>query len=259
MSTITKEQAKDLRNAFNCWQQDYDPVEDKEQYDMFGLGMVAMDALLSSLEAEPVAFRSKLQPPTAIGSEHWDYTDHRQPDAFELENCVIEHLYTAPLAPVSVPDAYVRDGRGRMMLNGRQEPRIGYSAGWNACRAAMLRGAEPVTTANKLQDDFDFDRFNDVVWLEAVASNPHMHSPITSTIAMVALELNRKLADGNSPDGWVACSDRMPETMISVLVTGDWFHHAVSFWDGASWCDLDFEPPVTHWMPLPAAPQQELK
>ncbi|EPK8041345.1 hypothetical protein Q7485_23360 [Enterobacter cloacae] len=50
MITITKEQAKDLRNAFQCWQQDYDPVEDKEQYDMFGLGMVAMDALLASLE-----------------------------------------------------------------------------------------------------------------------------------------------------------------------------------------------------------------
>ncbi|WP_373371626.1 hypothetical protein [Enterobacter kobei] len=64
---------------------------------------------------------------------------------------------------------------------------------------------EPVTTAYKLPDDFDFDRFNDVVWLEAVASNPHMHSLTTSTIAMVALELNRKLADCNSPvipDGW---------------------------------------------------------
>lgn len=46
---------------------------------------------------------------------------------------------------------------------------------------------EPVTTAYKLPDDFDFDRFNDVVWLEAVASNPHMHSLTTSTIAMVAL------------------------------------------------------------------------
>ncbi|HHA1746933.1 TPA: DUF551 domain-containing protein [Enterobacter roggenkampii] len=67
-------------------------------------------------------------------------------------------------------------------------------------------------------------------------------------------------ADGNSPvipDGWVACSERMPETMVSVLVTGTWFHHSVAFWDGLSWCDLDFEQPVTHWMPLPAAPQQE--
>ncbi|EKA0987441.1 hypothetical protein OJ837_003893 [Cronobacter sakazakii] len=58
MSTISTEQAKDLRNAFECWQQDYDPVEDKEQYDMFGLGIVAMDELLALRKererAEPV-------------------------------------------------------------------------------------------------------------------------------------------------------------------------------------------------------------
>ncbi|WP_181144310.1 hypothetical protein [Cronobacter sakazakii] len=60
MSTISTEQAKDLRNAFECWQQDYDPVEDKEQYEMFGLGVVAMDELLALRKererAEPVAY-----------------------------------------------------------------------------------------------------------------------------------------------------------------------------------------------------------
>ncbi|EPG6784181.1 DUF551 domain-containing protein [Klebsiella pneumoniae] len=106
--------------------------------------------------------------------------------------------------------------------------------GWNACRAAML-DAEPVTMANKLPDDFDFDRFNDVTWLECVASNPHMHSPTTSTIARVALELNKRIGAGNSPaqsdccpaqnhvspeqngdtpaqsQGWIPVSERMPE------------------------------------------------
>ncbi|HCR2217409.1 TPA: hypothetical protein ONE11_000959 [Enterobacter hormaechei subsp. steigerwaltii] len=67
--------------------------------------LAAMKLALASLEAEPVAFRSKLQPPSAIGSERWDYTDHRQPDAFELENCVIERLYTAPPAQ-EVPEVY---------------------------------------------------------------------------------------------------------------------------------------------------------
>ncbi|MEI9871462.1 hypothetical protein V5028_24895, partial [Enterobacter hormaechei] len=68
-----------------------------------------------------------------------------------------------------------------------------------------------------LPDDFDFDRFNDVTWLEAVASNPHMHSPTTSTIAMVALELNRKLAAGNSPvipDGWVMVPEEPTHEML---------------------------------------------
>ncbi|WP_105739367.1 DUF551 domain-containing protein [Cronobacter dublinensis] len=55
---------------------------------------------------------------------------------------------------------------------------------------------------------------------------------------------------------WIKCSERMPEAMVSVLVTGTWFHHAVSFWDGGSWCDLDYELPVTHWMPLPTPPAE---
>lgn len=94
---------------------------------------------------------------------------------------------------------------------------------------------EPVTTAYKLPDDFDFDRFNDVVWLEAVASNPHMHSPTTSTIAMVALELNRKLADGNSPvipDGWVMVPVEPTENMI---VEGFESEPDESFSDPAVW------------------------
>ncbi|ELY6233090.1 hypothetical protein SNQ37_002053 [Cronobacter sakazakii] len=63
MSTISNELVKDLRMAFAVWQQDYDPVEDKEQYDMFGLGVVAMDELLALRKererAEPVAYLSK--------------------------------------------------------------------------------------------------------------------------------------------------------------------------------------------------------
>lgn len=52
-----------------------------------------------------------------------------------------EKLYRhAQPAPV-VPDAYVRDEHGRMMLNGVCEPKIGFGTGWNACRDAMLAAA----------------------------------------------------------------------------------------------------------------------
>lgn len=135
-------------------------------------------------------------------------------------------FYTAPPAPVSVPDGVLKN-----LLPDAEKPEFWFehngtiffegvkfnNAVFDACRAAMLQGAEPVTTAYKLPDDFDFDRFNDVVWLETVASNPHMHSPTTSTIAMVALELNRKLAAGNSPvipDGWVVVPVEPTEDMI---------------------------------------------
>lgn len=79
------------------------------------------------------------------------------------------------------------------------------------CRAAMLQGAEPVTTANKL------------------------------------------------PEGWVACSERMPEGMTDVHISNG---HDVGqgWWDGDTWQTQHdyYSVPgdVTHWMPLPAAPQQ---
>lgn len=78
----------------------------------------------------------------------------------------------------------------------------------------------------------------------------------------VAIDVEKILAERDAlnapaaPDGWIPVSERMPETMVSVLVTGDWFHHDIAFWDGGSWCDLDFEAPVTHWQPLPSAPKQ---
>ncbi|MBX9066991.1 DUF551 domain-containing protein [Klebsiella aerogenes] len=55
-SKLTIEQAKRLRNDFECWQQDYDPKDDKEQYDMFGRGMTAMDMLIAGMHQEPVAY-----------------------------------------------------------------------------------------------------------------------------------------------------------------------------------------------------------
>ncbi|HDN2618827.1 TPA: hypothetical protein ACTY1O_001282 [Enterobacter hormaechei] len=147
---------------------------------------------LASLEAEPVAYMYKDNlHADARFSLHTRFGNWSQEDINEYEITEIP-LYTATPAPVSVPDAIHSQGE-------KSASDDYYALGWNACRAAMLQGAEPVTKANKLPDDFDFDRFNDVVWLEAVASNPHMHSPTTSTIAMVALELNKRLDAGNSP------------------------------------------------------------
>lgn len=79
---------------------------------------------------------------------------------------------------------------------------------------------------------------------------------------------------GNSPviaDGWVACSERMPEVGAKVLcfpVNDEPIHATYNgqVWlQDISWSVSD-EPidnviscNVTHWMPLPAAPQQEVK
>ncbi|HCD3953802.1 DUF551 domain-containing protein [Enterobacter hormaechei] len=69
------------------------------------------------------------------------------------------------------------------------------------------------------------------------------------------------------PDGWVACSERMPEAgddMIvftdDIVMSGVSYSKKKGFYLQALGYDDD-EPVdnVTHWMPLPAAPQQEVK
>ena len=74
------------------------------------------------------------------------------------------------------------------------------------------------------------------------------------------------LQAGNSPvipDGWVACSERMPEQFVEVLVcTEDGSRYVAALNQSMNWDDGDFFDDiqyVTHWMPLPAAPQQEAK
>nr|DAV55904.1 MAG TPA: Protein of unknown function (DUF551) [Caudoviricetes sp.] len=95
----------------------------------------------------------------------------------------------------------------------------------------------------------------------------------------VELERFQEAVSGNSPvipDGWVACSERMPDDDDFVYIwprpdfgvelhvgqycechpKGDgWYAQVYEQNYGIEWCPIT----VTHWMPLPAAPKQELK
>ncbi len=155
MSTLTKEW---LLKTIAELEEERDAVPGAVNEDA-AMALAAMKLALASIESEPVAFRSKLKPPSAIGSEHWDYKDHRQPDAFELESCVIERLFTEPPAPVAVPEwtneqclEFLSIAFRHAEIKGDLELddiRLGVKM-VNGSRAAMLQGAEPVTTAYKL-------------------------------------------------------------------------------------------------------------
>lgn len=66
------------------------------------------------------------------------------------------------------------------------------------------------------------------------------------------------------PDGWVACSERMPEKADEVLCAkefdgpGDW-RQKVGYYLAGKWTVYSASWTPTHWMTLPAAPQQEVK
>ena len=218
MSTITKERAQEIFLGNGP-----EPTASEERE----LARIA----LASLEAKS----RKLFTCSGCGAEGLDEPleskCHCNEDGAHWVESVV---YTAPPAPVSVPDLTALNNLAGEMLNHAMNCERRVAVAYTHCahrlaeevrdlRAAMLQGGEPVTTAYKLPDDFDFDRFNDVVWLEAVASNPHMHSLTTSTIAMVALELNKRLEPGNCPvipDGVCPCCGRKPLKNKTCSVAG---------------------------------------
>ncbi|MFG0521610.1 hypothetical protein [Enterobacter sp. yb_8] len=236
MSTITKEFTKEqliehLRSRIEHRKGLIASIHiDRGYRDYLQLELRSSEIALASLEADPVC---------VIDQSNLDYlksgSDADVWPASRTEMGDVLLYRAAPPAPVAVPDEMTPKQASRAYCG---EVR-GYRDGWNVCRAAMLQGAEPVTTAYKLTDDFDFDRFNDVVWLEAIASNPHMHSLTTSTIAMVALELNKRMNVANSPaipDGWVMVPVEPTEDMI---VNGFESEPDESFSDEKEWEEYD--------------------
>lgn len=102
--------------------------------------LAALRIALASLEAEAVAYTDaeELRFPHAT-SDMWPVP---------LGHGMDLPLYAAPPAPVSVPDEAYSDDCPDLHPS---QPDA-WAAGWNACRAAMLQGVEPVTTANKLPE-----------------------------------------------------------------------------------------------------------
>jgi hypothetical protein len=109
-------------------------------------------------------------------------------------------------------------------------------------RAAMFHGAENAESATTMQNAPALDSS------PKIAESPSGNPP-------------------EIPDGWVACSERMPEEAGDIIVVSDGivmsgisYSRKKGFYLQALEYDAD-EPvdDVTHWMPLPAAPHQEVK
>lgn len=143
---------------------------------------------------------------------------------------------------------------------------------------ALLQGAELVTTAYKLPANTPFKEAPEHIWLQTAGVWPENgeYSELTWCIDNQhtddTLYFRADVVADNCPvipDGWVACSERMPEDEQEVITHNIFGYRHVSFFDehsGHFFDRLDGSPVdcvehvlVSHWMPLPAAPQQEVK
>ncbi|HFV4428510.1 TPA: DUF551 domain-containing protein [Escherichia coli] len=155
-----------------------------------------------------------------------------------------------------------------------------YVDGWNACRAAMLYGAVPASQAYKLPqtqfkqvadlyemqfDDgrtcaFHTDAQKAVQWLQACDGNRVQE--------YIKLERLQNALSGNSPvtpDGWISCSDRMPEDtkMLLAFSQGEivaaywnWVVNPIDYkkYRAFTYLSGNILDDVTHWMPLTEPP-----
>ncbi len=214
MTTITKDRLLTIKQ----WRETYGPgsnvvlpAEEAEE-----LARIA----LASLEAKPIgAFH--------IAEQQVDGTsDYLKDGEWPIDNGIIE-VYAAPPMPV-VPEEKPMPNPLKMYAVDAVAA-IAEVRGWNACRAAMLHGSQPVSQNYKLNK---------------LSGN----SPVT-------------------PDGWISCSERMPEDtkMLLAFSQGEivaaywnWVVNPIDYKKYRAFTYLSgyILDDVTHWMPLPEPPQE---
>ncbi|EFL8224895.1 hypothetical protein B9Q31_02185 [Enterobacter kobei] len=192
MSTITREW---LQQAIN----DYESVRDEIPFgldDYQGNILAALRIALASLEAEPIgAFH--------IAEQQVDGTsDYIKDGEWPIDNGIIE-VYAAPPVPVvpaALPENDDEDGHDIDYLEPSEVYALGRTAGWNACRAAMLQGKseQPQNAQQNIPENI-----------------PGGNSPVT-------------------PDGWVMVPKELtPEMMRAVQIRSELGGYATSNLSGA--------------------------
>lgn len=216
---------------------------------------------LASLEAEPVAWLL-----SGGGAKNNVSFDSGNAYADPLRE--VTPLYTAPPAPVSVPAAMeIDDDFDSAFEHGK-------AVGWNAYRAAMLQ-AEPVSNSDELPLDYLQGHKDGLEWAAQLAEANH---PQTGDwLYDDQIDLARAIRKGPdmptvqggsspvTPDGWISCSERMPDDgqHVIILCDGAFVLYAQyrdgEFFDVVRNGEEFFETQsrnVTHWMPLPEPPQE---
>lgn len=214
---------------------------------------------LASLEAEPVAYIFK----HPAGKLFWALTDESNKDQSD-----VIPVYAAPPVPVvpaALPENDDEDGHDIDYLEPSEVYSLGRTAGWNACRAAMLHGAEPVSQTYKLPP-LSSNEVNDAAW--------KLRNMLTEHGPLNGRQFNNlkgcfyealKVAMRNYPvttDGWISCSDRMPNEEDVLVYCSDTKEQMVGFHKGKGLFQFFYMNGVegvcepSHWMRLPEPPQE---
>ncbi|HAI7251422.1 TPA: DUF551 domain-containing protein [Escherichia coli] len=276
MTTITREQtlkiieaADEVISALAGTNEDVHPGSDNmlrlwdDLNDRYAPPEVVRDLariVLASLEAEPVAWMR----------DDADGREYNARNEFSGGGGGVP-LYATPPAPVVPEEKPIPNPLSMYAVDAVAA--IAEVRGWNACRAAMLHSAEPASNHEELPLDYLQGQKDGLEWAAQLAEANH---PQTGDwLYDDPLELAKAIRKGPdmpefdgptpvTPDGWISCSERMPEETGDIIVVSDGIvMSGISYSrrDGFYIAALEYDDDepiggVTHWMLLPEPPQE---
>jgi Protein of unknown function (DUF551). len=169
-------------------------------------------------------------------------------------------FYTAPPAPANAePVAWLWSHRkhpSEVSLVRPEDDERAEGAHWSGWSCQALYAAQPASAAMK-----DHQIRELVNELRDIAVEYHGTQQLRERIARTIRSAMLQGSDGNSPvipEGWVECSERMPEQFKAILAFNeygeDWSGAYARYWNFC--CDNLLVEHVTHWMPLPNPPKE---
>ncbi|HBH9357019.1 TPA: DUF551 domain-containing protein [Escherichia coli] len=244
MITITKERLltiKEWRETYGPGSNVVLPAEEAEE-----LARIA----LASLEAKPIgAFH--------IAEQKVDGTsDYLKDGEWPIDNGIIE-VYAVPPAPVPLTEvqrAMLHDMDVEISAELEEEEEI-YRDGIRKCIAALRYHHKRAETCSNgyTGSTLEEDTLKSINFLKRnnIAAMLHGAEPVTTAYKL--------------PDGWISCSDRMPEDtkMLLAFSQGEivaaywnWVVNPIDYKKYRAFTYLSgyILDDVTHWMPLPEPP-----
>ncbi len=283
------------------------PAEEAEELARIALASLEQNALSGNSRLIPGEVLSAIREVAKIRADFDDFDGDRRGigdclDEAEQELIVTINKYASQLAaePIATNDVReqqtavppvpeIQDDVAQAIENLKQKlvecNRYNYCADAvkgveDACHAAMLQGSQPVSQTYNLPELIEGMEVSiDVSTCDADLGNRYFGT-VTEALELDTAKNGYILlvqdaepnfdVNGSSPvtpDSWISCSERMPDTKTAVLVArefdrkGDWRMKWATYipghpdandgWiiPGASW-------KPSHWMPLPEPPQE---
>ena len=207
MSTITKEFAQDIIRGHG-----------------YGVAPSAVETLariaLASLEAEA----SGRNPVLAYADSYRNMANHGVESIpvwsviTDLERNIAP-LFTAPPAPISVPDEVTAEDCPAFVKYDVTDVDEAWARGFNACRAAMLKHSEPfiVTSDHRMMEMPQVEAINAVTAMLQGVENAETPTTMQTASALDSSPKIAELPSGNSPvipDGWVMVPEDPTHEML---------------------------------------------